>query len=124
MLDWSYSLLSEPERIVFRRLSVFAGGWTRDAAEHMAGDGEQDPGIEARSALDVLDVLARLVDTSLVVSEASTEHTPRYRYLETIRQYAREKLLESGEEAQVRDRHLAFFLQFAEETYPKLRGPE
>ncbi len=116
LIDWSYNLLTEPERVLFRRLSVFAGGWTLEAAEQVcSGKG---------LALDeVVDVLDHLVSKSLVVADTQDGAT-RYRMLETIRPYAREKLLESGEGEQLRDRHLDFFLELAEDAEPKLRGAE
>ena len=117
-LEWSYELLSEPERTLFRRLSVFAGGWTLEAAEEVSsGEGiEQD---------DVLDILSKLVDKSLVVAEASpgVEGELRYRMLEPIRQYGQERLQESGEADATRDRHAASFLALAEKAGPELRGP-
>jgi non-specific serine/threonine protein kinase len=115
-VDWSYGLLSEPERALLRRLAVFAGGWTFEAAEAVCV-GE---GIAAHA---VLDLLAMLVDKSLVQAE-ERQGTVRYRLLETIRQYAREKLEEAGEAERTQDRHLAYFLDLAEEGDPKLRGPE
>ena len=115
LIDWSYSLLTEPERILFRRLSVFIGGWPLEAAEQVcAGKGVEQ--------LDVLDLLSRLVDKSLVITE-DTAHGVRYRYLEMIRQYAREKLLESNEVEAIRDQHLTFYLQFAESGDQGLRSP-
>src|SRR4030095_16961021 len=81
-IDWSHDLLSGDERVLFRRLSVFAGGWTLDAAEDVCGAAE-----------DVLDLLTRLVDASLVVAEERQERV-RYRMLETVLQYAGEKLRE------------------------------
>src|SRR5215218_6543617 len=117
-LEWSYELLSEPERTLFRRLSVFAGGWTLEAAEEVSSgeDIEQD---------DVLDILSKLVDKSLVVAEASpgVEGELRYRMLEPIRQYCQERLQESGEADATRDRHAASFLALAEKAGPELRGP-
>jgi non-specific serine/threonine protein kinase len=113
-VDWSYALLSEPERALLRRLAVFAGGWTLEAAEAVAvGDGLQ--------AYAVLDLLAQLVDKSLVLAEEQ-HGAVRYRLLETIRQYAADRLLEAGEVERTRDRHLAHFLELAEEAEPKLRG--
>ena len=87
-LEWSFELLGEPEQVLFRRLSVFAGGFTLDAAESVGGeeDIEED---------DVLELLSVLVDKSLAVAEESWERGARYRLLEPVRQYAREKL--SGE---------------------------
>jgi predicted ATPase/DNA-binding SARP family transcriptional activator/DNA-binding CsgD family transcriptional regulator len=116
-LDWSHNLLSEVERALFRRLSVFAGGWTLEAAEVVcSGDViEQD---------DVLDLLSGLVDKSLVVAGASTGGVVRYRMLRPIRQYAREKLVASGETAALGDRRATFFLALAEEAEPKLAGSE
>jgi predicted ATPase/DNA-binding SARP family transcriptional activator/DNA-binding CsgD family transcriptional regulator len=117
-LEWSHELLSGPERTLFRRLSVFAGGWTLEAAEEVcSGEGiEQD---------DVLDILSKLVDKSLVVAEASpgVEGELRYRMLEPIRQYGQERLEESREADDTRDRHAASFLALAEKAGPELRGP-
>jgi predicted ATPase len=114
-LDWSYALLSEPERRLFGRLSVFAGGWTLEAAEAV-GEGDTEQG-------DDFDLLARLVDKSLVVEERQKSGV-RYRLLEPVRQYAREKLEEGGEAKEVRRRHAGYFLALAEEAEPKLRGAE
>jgi predicted ATPase/DNA-binding SARP family transcriptional activator len=114
-MDWSYVLLSMPERVLFRRLAVFAGGWTLEAAEQICG--------EAPSAEDVtINILAGLTDKSLVIVEERAGRI-RYRLLETVRQYAGEKLMESGESELIRDSHLAFFLQMAEEAEPHLTGP-
>jgi len=111
-LWWSYDLLPEPERELFRRLSVFAGGWTLDAAE-MVGEGGQ---VESTQ---VLDLLSALVDKSLVVVEADSGGDLRYRMLEPVRQYALELLEEGGE---TRARHAAYFVALAEEAYPQLRA--
>jgi predicted ATPase/DNA-binding SARP family transcriptional activator/DNA-binding CsgD family transcriptional regulator len=116
-LDWSYELLGEFERALFGRFSVFAGGWTLEAAEAV-GTGE------GLGEGDVLDALSGLVDKSLVVAEARQESRVRYRLLEPVRQYAREKLEESGEAEEARHRHASFFLALAEEAEPRLRGPE
>jgi predicted ATPase/class 3 adenylate cyclase len=114
MIDWSYSLLSEQEKIVFRRLAVFVGGWTLEAAEFVcAGDGIEQ--------FEVLDLLTRLVDKSLMMAEEWMGET-RYRRLETIRQYSREKFLDSNEVEAVRDRHLTFYGQFAETADLGLQG--
>jgi predicted ATPase/DNA-binding CsgD family transcriptional regulator/predicted negative regulator of RcsB-dependent stress response len=116
-LDWSHDLLSEEERVFFRRLSVFAGGWTLEAAEIVcSGDG-----IERE---DGLDLLSGLVDKSLVVAGASASGAVRCRLLEPVRQYASEKLEESGEARTVRYRHASFFLSLAEEADPALEGSE
>jgi predicted ATPase len=116
LIDWSYELLSVSERMLLRRLSVFAGGWTSEAAEAVCAADSVTTG-------EILDLLLRLVDKSLVLAEAEGSEA-RYRMLETIRQYALDKLLESGEAENTRARHLKFFLGFAERVEPKLRGPE
>jgi DNA-binding CsgD family transcriptional regulator/tetratricopeptide (TPR) repeat protein len=115
-LDWSHNLLSEVEQELFRRLTVFAGGWALEAAEAMCSGGaiEQE---------DVLDLLGGLVDKSLVVARTSTGGEVRYRMLEPLRQYAGEKLEKSVEAQEVRGRHAAFFLALAEEAEPELAGP-
>jgi non-specific serine/threonine protein kinase len=114
LIDWSYDLLSEPERALLRRLSIFAGGWSFEAAQAVCGEGLRD---------DELDLLTHLVDKSLVSVEEEAEEG-RYHLLETIRQYARDTLFESGEAEHVHDRHLEFFLHFAETAEPKLRSAE
>jgi non-specific serine/threonine protein kinase len=113
-IDWSHDLLTEKERILFRRLAVFSGGWVLEAAEAVCSGG--DVGGD-----EVLGLLADLVDKSLVMVE--TERA-RYRLLETIRQYADERLVRSGESDATRSRHLAFFLAFAEKVAPELLGSE
>jgi predicted ATPase/class 3 adenylate cyclase/Tfp pilus assembly protein PilF len=110
LIDWSYHLLSEQERLLFRRLAVFVGGWTLEAAEAVCGFSQG--GIESS---DVLDLLSHLVDKSLVIFENAGKES-RYRRLETIRQYAREKLFETEEAAQIRDRHLDYFRTLAEKA--------
>lgn len=113
-IDWSYNLLSEDERTLLRRLAVFSGGFTLDAAEVVcAGD--------ALESHQILDLLLRLVDKSLVVADAQNGET-RYHLLETIRQYAQEKLLGSGEGELVRNRHLDFFVGFAELADLKIKS--
>jgi predicted ATPase/DNA-binding SARP family transcriptional activator len=114
-MDWSHALLDERERVLFRRLAVFAGSFTIDAVEAAcAGDGVADG--------EVLDLLSRLVDKSLV-GLATPAEAARYRLLETIRQYAGERLREAeGEARLVRDRHAAHFLALAEHAEPELTG--
>jgi predicted ATPase/class 3 adenylate cyclase len=114
LIDWSYDLLSEKERLLLRRLSVFAGGWTLEAAEEVcAGDGIE--------SYDVLDLLTHLLNKSLVVViEHSQSRETRYRMLETIRQYAREKHLEAVNSENVRDKHLAYFVKLVEQAEPEL----
>lgn len=114
LIDWSYELLSEPERAVLRRLAVFAGGWTLEAAEAVVIDGEVKQPV-------VLDLLTRLVERSLVVWDPENG---RYRLLETVRQYALERLNDSEEEGQTRARHLTFYLAVAENAGAELAGPE
>jgi non-specific serine/threonine protein kinase len=106
-IDWSHDLLMEAERILFRRLSIFAGGFSLDAAEAVCGFRELKQS-------EVLDLLGRLVDKSLVNVEAdSVLNETRYRLLETIREYARVKLEEAGETEEIIERHLEFFSGFA-----------
>jgi len=114
-IDWSYELLSENERILLGRLSVFAGGWTLEAAEAVGSGG----GIGRE---EVLDLLAHLVDKSMVVSGAGAEGALRYGMLEPVRQYGEQKLEESGEAARVRKRHAEYYLALAEEAEPELKG--
>jgi predicted ATPase/transcriptional regulator with XRE-family HTH domain len=116
-IDWSYSLLAESERLLLQRLSVFTGGWTLDAAEAVCGFDELDD-------FEVLDGLGQLVKKSLVVTDSQAGVSVRYRLLETIRQYAREKLLDAGTGADVRTRHLNYYLELAEQAEPHLRGPD
>jgi predicted ATPase/serine/threonine protein kinase/Tfp pilus assembly protein PilF len=118
LVDWSYNLLTAPEQALLRRLSVFSGGWTLDAAEEVcAGDGIAE--------WEVLDLHSRLVNKSLVEMRTSgrgRETKARYRMLETLREYGRDRLIEAGEVPVVRRRHRDFFLKLAEEAEPHLRG--
>jgi predicted ATPase len=118
-IDWSYSLLSLTEGALLRQLSVFQGGWTLEAVEFI-GQYEPIPGVQPD---EILDVLAGLVDRSLVVVQGKGQGM-RYRLLDTIRQYAHEKLVEAGEEEAACDRHLAYFLNLAVQAEGQLRGPE
>jgi len=116
LIDWSHDLLSEAERVLLRRLSVFAGGWTLEAAEAVcAGDGI--------GTGEILDLLSGLVERSLVLLERRSAE-PRYRMLDTIRQYARLKNLEAGEAEPARTHHLLYFLRLVEEADTGLRGHE
>ncbi|MHB8730246.1 MAG: ATP-binding protein [bacterium] len=115
-MDWSYGLLSEPERSVLRRLSVFAGGWTLEAAEALCSTDLIQPA-------GVLDLLGRLVDKSLVLTDAQDGEV-RYRLLETVRQYARDRLVESGDAAEARRRHRDWYGAVAEQGSAVLRGPQ
>ena len=113
-VDWSYDLLSGDERQLLCRLSVFAGGWTLEAAEAIcSGEGFEQG--------DVLDLLTRLVDKSLVTI---TPDGKRYGMLETMRQYAKEKLIEAGMEDWIIEQHLGYFTNLAEMADEKIRGPE
>jgi len=105
-LDWSHGLLSDPDRALLRRLAVFAGGWTLDAAETVCSFG----GV---TEYEVLDVLSSLVDKSLVVVVDGSHPGDgrRYRLLETVRQYAAERLADSGEAVTARDRHRDWILE-------------
>jgi len=118
-MDWSHELLSGGERTLFRRLSVFAGGFTLEAAEAV---GSRLPSNEELEQVEVLDGLSRLLDKSLVVA-GEQDGESRYRFLETVRQYAWEKLERSGETAKIRGRHAGFMLALAEEAGPGLKGP-
>jgi predicted ATPase/class 3 adenylate cyclase len=116
LIDWSYNLLGEEERRLLRRVSVFAGGWTFEAAEFIYPE------------LEVLEILTQLVNKSLVVVEDDGGEFTRYHLLETIRQYAREKLLEAGspfddnqgELFEARSMHSKYFVQLAETAGPEL----
>jgi predicted ATPase/DNA-binding SARP family transcriptional activator len=116
-LDWSYDLLSDSERMMLQRLSVFTGGWSAAAAEAVCTGGEIQPD-------DVLDLLSQLSSKSLILSERKPGEQARYGMLETIREYTSEKLAEAGERAAVRDRHLDFFVSLAEEAEPQLFSPD
>ncbi len=116
-LGWSYDLLSESERKLFRKISVFAGGWTLEASEAV-GSGD---GVEER---EVLDLLSGLVEKSLVMVRGGDPGGARYRLLEPVRQYALDKLEESDEVEEARRRHAEFFLGIAEKTEMEMRGAE
>jgi predicted ATPase/DNA-binding SARP family transcriptional activator len=113
-IDWSYDLLTDDERTAFNRLSAFAGGFDLAAAEAVLGDGDRD-------AKDAGRLLGQLVDKSLLLVDNQTR-TTRYRLLETIRQYAQERLERSGETPEVRGRHMEYYVETAETAGPHLRG--
>jgi predicted ATPase/DNA-binding CsgD family transcriptional regulator len=116
-LDWSHDLLCERERKVFRRLSVFVGGWTLEASEVVVSG-------ESLGEDEVLELLTGLVEKSLVIAELTAESgAGRYRLIDPIRQYALEKLDESGEVEAVKRAHAEYFLALAEEAEPELIGP-
>ncbi|HEY8684178.1 MAG TPA: BTAD domain-containing putative transcriptional regulator [Chloroflexota bacterium] len=116
-LDWSYDLLSEPERALFWRLSVFAGGWTLESAEAIGAS--SDTGSES-----VLDLLTRLVDKSLVVADLAVGDTVRYTLLEPVRQYARLHLARSGEVEWLERLHAEHFAALAQAAEDGFMGPE
>ncbi len=111
-IDWGYDLLSEDERTLLRKFSVFAGGWTFEAAEAVC------------SELDVLNLLTQLVNKSLVIVVQEESGEIRYHLLETVRQYARDKLLEMGEAVQARNSHFEYFFELVRTAGPKLKGNE
>jgi len=113
-IDWSYDLLDEPERVLLLRLSVFAGGFTLEAAEDVCSG-------EGLAEYEVLDLLSHLVDKSLLLTEGDEI---RYRMLETVRQYGREKLEASADLDPVSLRHAGYYLTLAEEAETGLRGPD
>jgi non-specific serine/threonine protein kinase len=124
-LDWSYALLSATEQKVLQRFSVFAGGATLEAAEWVCAGEEVE-------SVEVLDTLSHLVDKSLIMAEKAgrgegahpSGESIRYRLLETIRQYALEKLIESGEVDESKNRHLKYFIKWTETAEPHLSGAE
>jgi predicted ATPase len=116
-IAWSYDLLEEDEKRLFRRLAVFVGGCTLEAVEaicHAPGDLE----------VDVLEGVAQLVDKSMLRQEEQANGEPRLLMLETIREYALERLEASGEAETMRQQHATFFLQLAEESFPKIDSAE
>ncbi|MEW9553946.1 BTAD domain-containing putative transcriptional regulator [Nonomuraea sp. NPDC050783] len=121
VVDWSWDLLTEAERHVLRRLSVFSGGASLEAAERVCGDGEP-AGERALAGEQVLDVLTALIEKSLLLADG--EDTPRYRMLGTIREYAAHRLAEAGEDEAARRAHLAYFTELAETADPHLRRAE
>jgi len=117
LIDWSHDLLSEQERILFRRLGAFVGGRSLEALEAVcAGDGIDE--------FDILDLLQQLVDKSLITVERESGGSSRHTMIESVWHYAREKLESSGEADTLRDRHLDYFLRFAETAAPHLEGPK
>ena len=115
-IDWSYNLLPPNEQVLFRRLSIFVGGWTLEAAESVCG-GESTSGLVGSD--DILSLLEHLINKSIVIKEEKGPAT-RYRMLETMRQYANEKLVDANESDALRNRHLEYFLVLAEAAAPHL----
>jgi predicted ATPase/DNA-binding SARP family transcriptional activator len=126
MIDWGYDLLSEPERALVRQLSVFAGGWTLEAAESVCVDVGQDAVLnsskDAILSHHTLDLLTSLVNKSLILPDRKQGQETRYQMLETIRQHAHDKLREAGEGEVLQQRHLAYFVELAERAEPNLRA--
>ena len=112
-IDWSYNLLLPAEQVLFQRLSVFVGGWTLEAAEAVCA-------IESLKSEEVVNLLEQLINKSLIITE-EVEHESRYHMLETIRQYADEKLVESGERETIRERHLDYYMQLAEDLEDRMK---
>jgi predicted ATPase/class 3 adenylate cyclase len=115
-MEWSYGLLTEPEKSLLTRLSVFAGGWTLEDAEGLIKD-------DLGTTIEILDLLSNLVDKSLVVVEHK-RGLARYGMLETVRQFSAELLTASGDADEFRRRHVNLFIKLAEEADPKLRGAD
>ena len=122
LVDWSFDLLSEQEKALLCHLSVFAGGWTLDAAEEICA-GSEFEGWEIED-WEVLDLLTSLVDKSLAIYVEAENGPGRYRLLETIRRYADERLILAGKKEAVRGRHLDWFFALAQEAEALLEGPD
>ncbi len=112
LIDWSYNLLTDVEKSLLCRLSVFAGGWTLEAAEQVCA-------AESLEEWEIIDHLTSLADKSLVVAEGRNG-TTRFHLLETVRQYSRDRMIESGEAESIRDRHLAYFARVAAAMEPRM----
>jgi hypothetical protein len=115
-IGWSYDLLAPWLQALFRRLAIFAGGWTLDAVETVCGEVDGEP-------LDALDSMAALVAANLVVQDTDAEGEPRFRFLETVREYALEQLAASGEREQLQQQHAAFYVGLSRAAGPQLMGP-
>src|SRR5262249_17993640 len=114
LIDWSYGMLSDAEKQTLCALSVFAGGFTTDAADYVCRASPSD-GSEAS------DIISRLVDKSMITAEEGSE--PRFRLLETVRQYSQEKLLENWDAEAVRTRHAEYFVKLGDRAEVEIRGP-
>jgi non-specific serine/threonine protein kinase len=115
-IQWSYDHLAPSEQRLLQRLSVFLGGWTLSGAVHVAG--------EPKDEYAVLDLLSRVADQSLITTHRVDGGTTRYSMLETVHQYAQDRLHEAGEDETARNRHLEFYVALAEEAESELVGPE
>jgi non-specific serine/threonine protein kinase len=115
-IDWSYDLLTHNEQLLFQRLSVFFDGWTLQTVENIcSGDGLEEA--------EIISLMRRLVDHSLVVANEQTGGEIRYRFLETLHVYSQERLKESGKEAYFKGRHLDWYMVWAEKNEPNMWGP-
>jgi predicted ATPase/class 3 adenylate cyclase/Tfp pilus assembly protein PilF len=115
LVDWSYDLLAEKERLLLSRLSVFSGGWTLETAEQVCAS-------EDIEAWEVLDLLTSLIDKNFVIGETRNGHE-RYRFLETILKFSQERLRESNETEEITQKHAAYFVQMTVNSYGKEWGP-
>lgn len=117
LIDWSHDLLTEPEKTLFRRLGAFVGGRTLEALEEVcSGDGVDE--------FEILDLLQQLVDKSLVTVERDDLGNPRYTMIESVWTYTRRRLEEAGEAVSVRNKHLAYYLEWAEKAGPHFEGSD
>jgi predicted ATPase/class 3 adenylate cyclase len=125
-INWSYKLLDEAEQAFFQQLSVFYGGLTLDAAEAIccSAAGKTPSSLEGMQTLEVMDAVASLLDKSLLQQDVGLGGEARFSLLQTIQEFAREKLIESGQEESIRERHADFFLALTLDAKPKLQGPE
>ena len=112
-IEWSHGLLSEKEQVLLRRLSVFSAGRTVETVRAICADAETDSGDQALQSDEIFDLMIQLTDKSLLFTEQHPEET-RFNFLETIHEFAREKLRQAGEEEVLRNRHLAYFCRMAE----------
>jgi predicted ATPase/DNA-binding XRE family transcriptional regulator len=122
--EWSYGLLSEPERLLFARVSVFSGGWTLVAAEEICAEDAREQ-LMPPTHLErgcVLDVLSQLIDKSLVLAEPA-DHELRYRLLEPVRQFAAQRLLQQGGVAALRERHARWFAELVADSAGEYHSP-
>ncbi|MBV9582291.1 MAG: helix-turn-helix domain-containing protein, partial [Chloroflexi bacterium] len=124
-IAWSYDLLDPAEQAVFRRLSVFAGGCTLEAAEALCGhSGQPSDHCAVVATIDVLNRLASLIDKSLLAFEAGAHNQPRYTMLETVREFGLEQLAAAGEDAMIRERHATFYEELVRRAAPHFLAAE
>jgi predicted ATPase/class 3 adenylate cyclase len=125
-INWSYELLDETEQALFRQLSVFYGGFNFEAVEAICSPatGETPSSLSGVQTFKVMDAIASLLDKSLLQQDAGLEGKARFSLLQTIQEFAKDKLIESSQEESIRERHAGFFLTLALDAKPKLQGPE